>query len=241
MKPALLAPGAVRSIEIEIDGEPIELDVTVRAQARRMILRVDPADGRVRLTLPPGASLGEARRFLDRHAGWISMQRARLPQRVAFADGSQVPILGREHRIKHLPGRGKHPVWSEFGILWVTGTAEHLPRRVGDFLKARARSEIVRRAHDKARGLPKKPGRITLRDTRSRWGSCSSSGDLNFSWRLVMAPEDVLDYVVAHEVAHLVHLDHSPAFWSLVCQLTDASEDARSWLRVNGARLHSYG
>jgi predicted metal-dependent hydrolase len=241
MRSALTAPGEVRFLTVEIDGEEIELGVTVRAQARRMILRVDPADGRVRLTLPPGVPLGDARRFLDRHVDWIRRQRARLPARVVFADGAEVPILGREHRIKHLQGRGKHPVWCEFGILWVTGAAEHIPRRVGDFLKGRARTEIVRRVNDKTRGLPRKPGRITLRDTRSRWGSCSVAGDLNFSWRLVMAPETVLDYVVAHEVAHLVHLDHSPAFWALVEELTDATKEARAWLRHHGARLHSYG
>ncbi len=124
----------------------------------------------------------------------------------------------------------------------MTGQPAHTERRVRDFLKAEARRQIVERAQAKAAIAGRKIRRISLRDTRSRWGSCASGGNLNFSWRLVLAPDGVLDYVVAHEVAHLVHMNHSPAFWQTVATLTDADVKAqRAWLRRHGNGLFAYG
>jgi predicted metal-dependent hydrolase len=163
-----------------------------------------------------------------------------LAPRVAFVPGASVPFLGSPHRIVHQPV-ARRGVWREAAAIHVSGHAEHLPRRVLDFLKSEARNEISLRAHDKAYILDRAIARITLRDTRSRWGSCAADGSLNFSWRLILAPEEVLDYVVAHEVAHLVHHDHGPRFWALVAELTPSVAAPRRWLRAKGAELLQYG
>ena len=137
------------------------------------------------------------------------------------------------------PGRGG--VWREDGGLLVSGYAEHVERRVRDFLKAEARREMSERAFAKARQIDRPIASLTLRDTRSRWGSCTPDGALSLSWRLVLAPLEVLDYVVAHEVAHLAHMNHGQRFWALTAKLTDQVEGPQRWLRDNGARLLRYG
>jgi len=142
--------------------------------------------------------------------------------------------------VAHDP-RARRGVWRGPGTIVVSGQAEHLGRRLGDFLKREARQEITRRARDKATRIDRRVGRISLRDTRSRWGSCSSRGDMNFSWRLILTPDFVLDYVVAHEVAHLVELNHSRRFWKLTAELTAEMERAKNWLSREGALVHRYG
>lgn len=244
---------------IDVEGRSVPIAVRVNARARRITLRLAPgaasdgSDG-VSLTLPPGVTLAEGLAFAERSSGWIAARLRRLPERVPFADGTSLPILGQEHLVKHAPW-SRRPPWTEKGILWVGGAPEHLPRRVTDHLQKQARHEIAGRARVKAARLAdlvttppggrapqiRRLGRITLRDTRSRWGSCSHKGDLNFSWRLVFAPLPVLDYVVAHEVAHLAHLDHSPAFWRLCDALSEQPGWTKGWLRRHGAGLLRYG
>ncbi len=225
---------------LRIGGDEVPVEVRVHARARRISLRVDRANGRVRLTLPRGVSLAEGLRFAARQEDWVAGRLAALPERVPFADGAVVPVLGHAHVIRHRPF-ARRGVWREAGAIHVSGPAEHLPRRVGDFLKREARAAIAPRARELAARIGRTPGRITLRDTRSRWGSCSARGDLNFSWRLVLAPEEVLHYVVAHEVAHLRHLDHGPRFWALCAELHGPTEAPRAWLRAEGAGLLRYG
>jgi predicted metal-dependent hydrolase len=129
----------------------------------------------------------------------------------------------------------------ENGVVTAPGAPEHLARRVTDFLKAEARREIALRTRAKAASLGKPVTAITIRDTKSRWGSCNSAGRIAFSWRLIMAPEFVLDYVVAHEVAHLAELNHGVRFWRLCASLTEADpKAARAWLKRHGPELHSY-
>lgn len=244
---------------VEIDGRMVPLAVRVNARARRIILRLAPgaapdgSDG-VSLTLPTQVSLSEGLAFVERSRGWIAARLKRLPAPVPIADGTLLPILGEEHLVKHAPW-SRRPPWTEKGILWVGGAEEHLQRRVTDHLKSTARREIAARARAKSAKLLAQStssektltpnlrplGRITLRDTRSRWGSCSYRGDLSFSWRLVFAPLPVLDYVVAHEVAHLAYLDHSPAFWRVCDALSEEPGWTRSWLRRHGAGLLRYG
>lgn len=229
-------------------GREVPLELRVSSRARRLSLRLDPGRGGLVLTLPEGLPVEHGLDFLDRQSGWIAGRLAQLPQRVPFADGALVPILGVEHRIRHAPwARGA--VWTDSGLLWVAGATEHMARRVTDYLKAEARRQVARRSREKAALLPELAGgsrvralgRIAVRETSSRWGSCTARGDLSYCWRLVLAPEGVLDYVVAHEVAHLVHLDHSPAFWRLCRLLAGDCDASRAWLRHNGARLQRYG
>lgn len=226
------------SLPLDLGDRVVSVTVKRSALARRISLRVDPVRGAV-LMLPAKARLAEGERFLLAHRVWLAEKLARLPDTVALADGVSVPLLGVTHRVRHMPG-ARRGVWTEEGVILVSGLPEHVGRRVADFLKAEARRLIVPRAHAMAERLGRKPGRISLKDTRSRWGSCSSSGDLAFSWRLVLAPEQVLDYVVAHEVAHLVEMNHSSAFWAQVEILVGDPRGPRRWLKAHGAGLHRF-
>lgn len=226
-----------------LDGRAVPLVCKVSPRARRMTLRVDAKTGGVQLTLPRGVSRREGLDFAERHRDWLLRRLADLPPAVPFHDGVEIPFLGEPHVILHAPD-ARRGVWRRDGEIVVSGGAEFVPRRVTDFLKREAKREIQRRAQAKAGLLPAKArplGRVILRDTRSRWGSCAQSGDLSFSWRLVLAPENVLDYVVAHEVAHLAEMNHGPGFWRLVGRLTDEVAEPKAWLRRAGAGLHRYG
>lgn len=226
------------TVDLDLGGRSIQVAVKRSALARRISLRIDPARGAV-LMLPVKARLAEGERFLLAHRVWLAERLARLPGPVALADGATVPLLGVPHPIRHVPG-ARRGVWVEGGEILVSGLPEHVGRRTADFLKSEAKRLIAPRAQDMAARLGRKTGRITVKDTRSRWGSCSSSGDLAFSWRLVLAPEQILDYVVAHEVAHLVQMNHSPAFWAVVESLVGDHRPARRWLKINGAGLHRF-
>jgi predicted metal-dependent hydrolase len=229
----------------DTDGTEIAVPARRSARARRMLLRVDPSRGGPELVLPHGAKLEAAEQFAAENIGWLRARLAHLPKRVRFGDGAVVPILGRDHQIRHRPDQ-RGGVWRiddpDGSVeLHVAGAAEHLARRVTDFLKAEARRTITPQAKTHAAALGRRVGRVTVRDTSSRWGSCSSRGDLSFSWRLVLAPQPVLDYVVAHEAAHLVEMNHSERFWRLVEELMPDYRRPRQWLKRHGAKLHAYG
>jgi hypothetical protein len=228
------------TVVLDLDDRAVPLTVRRHPRARRIILRLTAeGDGAV-VTIPERASFEDGIALARNHAGWILGRLAAIPPRVPFVDGTVLPFLGRDHRLRH-HARTFPAVRREGGEIIVAGRAEDLPRRVADWLRRQARIEIGARVEDKAATLGRAPGRITLRDTRSRWGSCSAAGNLSFSWRLVMAPADVLDYVVAHEVAHLAHRDHGPGFWRTVAALTGDVAAGRAWLRRHGRGLHRYG
>jgi predicted metal-dependent hydrolase len=247
----LLRDGPLRDgaslITLEHAGETIVVALRRAATARRFTLRVRFAARDAVLTMPSRASLRDARAFAERHAAWIATRLNRLPATIPFAHGSIVPLRGVDHALLHMPGR-RGTVWTEqrddvtTGVaLCVAGHAEHVHRRVQDHFKREARRDLESAVarHTSTLGLP--PRGVGLRDPVSRWGSCSSSGSLNFSWRLIMAPPHVLDYLAAHEVAHLVHLDHSPRFWALARRLCSDTDRAEAWLSAHGAHLHKYG
>jgi len=215
------------------------------ARARRLTLRVMPQDGAVVLVLPRSVSVAAGTRFVAEQAGWIVQRQAARPRIAQWADGVSVPFRGELHRVRHCPDqRGRGAVWREAGEICVSGRAEYLPRRLRDWMKKQAQAEFTPVVAHMAQSCGVAVQRVTLRDTRSRWGSCSSSGALSFSWRLIMAPPPVLRYLVAHEVAHLRHMDHGPRFWKLVAELLQGEGDmraARSWLRQHGAGLHLQG
>ena len=220
----------------------VPMRVRVSRRARRLALRIDAQGDAVELVLPPRTPLPRALNFLKSNRDWLETRLAALPPRIEFADGSKVPVMGVPHRIRHvMRSRDTRPVWIEGREIRVTGEEEHIARRVRDFLKERARNELGRRARRLAEQLDRKIGRITVRDTTTRWGSCSTSANLAFSWRLVMAPEAVLHYVVAHEVAHLVEMNHGPRFWKLVERLVPNVERQRDWLNNNRAWLLRIG
>jgi len=210
------------------------------ARARRVSLRIDPRDGTVVVTLPPRTGRPAGVALLMDHADWVARRLAALPGAVALEDGAAVPLDGVDHRIRHMPGQ-RGAVWLEDGEIRVAGDPAFLARRVADFLRAEARRRLCQQVGEKAALSQLRPSRVTVKDTRTRWGSCASSRALAFSWRLVMAPRFVQEYVVAHEVAHLRHMNHGPRFWALVATLTPHTDEAVEWLRTEGPRLMRVG
>ncbi len=210
------------------------------SRARRVSLRIDPAGGAVVVTLPARATRKAGMALLMGHADWVSDRLAALPEAVAFTQGAAVPICGVPHRIRHAPSaRGGAFLLDQ--ELHVSGAVEFLPRRVRDFLRQEARRRLGALALAKAALIGMVPRRVTMKDTTSRWGSCAPDTSLALSWRLVMAPPFVQDYVVAHEVAHLRHMNHGPKFWTLVDELTPHTRAAIPWLRTEGPRLLRIG
>lgn len=229
-----------RRHSILIDGREAPVELRRLARARRITLALDAKSGGFRLTLPPHVGEREALAFLHAQNDWVRRALARLPDATPFTDGAVLPILGVARVIRHCP-EAKRGVWLEEGAVCVSGDAAHLERRLTDFLRRLADREIAPRAVAMAGRLGIRIGRVSMRDQKSRWGSCSASGDIRFNWRLICAPPAVMDYVVAHEVAHLVHLNHSPAFWRVVSSLCPDWKRHRTWLRTSGAGLLRLG
>ncbi len=232
-------------VEVAHGAARYKVLVRRRATARRMTLRVSSASGDIVLTLPERSDLKAGLKFAEAHGGWIAARIAKRPERVPFAAGSLIPFRGAPHRIVHwstirgVTRAARDPDGQP--IIAVSGEASNVARRVTDFLKREALKDLNAAVdrHSKTLGVPAR--KVTVRDTTSRWGSCSSTGALSFSWRLILAPPLVLDYLAAHEVAHLKEMNHSHRFWALTHRLCPATEEAESWLKRNGSGLHRYG
>jgi predicted metal-dependent hydrolase len=238
-------PSEPRTIEIVFDRSVYLVQLRRHRQARRYTLRIQATTREVILTIPPRGTLKEAGEFAQKHGGWIAARLGRLPEATPFADGIVVPLRGVPHRIAHRRGM-RGTVWAEVTddgerLLCVAGNAPHLDRRVGDYLRREARRELEAASLRFAATMGVAVKRITVRDQSSRWGSCSTTGMLSFSWRLILAPSHVLEYLAAHEVAHLVEMNHSPRFWRLVQRLCPGHDRAKAWLDAHGADLHRYG
>lgn len=228
---------------LKIDGRSVEVILRTNPRARRFIVKVDPATGEVSVVAPSSRSLDRALDFARKEKDWIAGRLADVPERVILELGSTVMFRGIEYAIR-MGERGTSPVWIDRDAfrptIRVGGHPEHASRRLLDWLKREARKRIDERVTDYADQLGVHPKRITIRDTTSRWGSCSSARSLSFSWRLILAPPSVLDYVVAHEVAHLRELNHRPRFWRLVESIIPDMQRSQEWLSQNGALLHRY-
>jgi predicted metal-dependent hydrolase len=210
------------------------------ARARRVSLRIDNRAAEVVVTLPPRAGRRAGLALLTTHAAWVAKRLAALSPGIRFAPGVEVPVGGALHVIRHLP-EARGGAWIESGAILVAGDPAFLPRRVADCLKVEARRRIVALVSLHAGRLGLRARAVRIKDPSSRWGSCAPDRTLAFSWRLVMAPPFVLDYVVAHEVAHLAEMNHSPRFWATVEQLTPHREAAQAWLREHGPSLLRIG
>ncbi|MFU8777209.1 MAG: M48 family metallopeptidase [Roseovarius sp.] len=216
---------------------PVELCLRRSAKARRISLRVSGLDGRVTLTIPRGVTESEALAFARSRADWLRGHLAEWPDQRSVGIGCTLPVEGEMLRIASGSGRR---IVREAALLCVPGPAESVPARLEGWLKARGRDRLAAASDHYAALLGRRYSRLTLRDTRSRWGSCSAKGALSYSWRLILAPPAVLDYVAAHEVAHLAQMNHSPAFWAEVARLMPDYETPRAWLRREGSALHRY-
>jgi hypothetical protein len=224
---------------LKIDGRMLEVRLRLNPRARRMIVKVNPATGEVSVTAPSRRGLAHALDFARGEQDWIRGQLAKVPGPVLLGAGATIPFMGAAHEIR-AAAKGPAPVWADDGIIWVRGREAHASRRVQDFLKKEARKVLEARVLEHAPRLGAKPARITVRDTASRWGSCSSGRSLSFSWRLILAPDFVLDYVVAHEVAHLREMNHSARFWAHVKSLVADIDAPQDWLKRHGRELQRY-
>ncbi len=233
-----------QTIEVAFDQSVFAVRVRRHRQARRYTLRIQSVTREVVLTIPPRGSIREARAFAQKHGGWIAARLKRLPEAAPFADGMRFPLRGVEHRIVHRPS-ARGTAWTEASdgewLLCVAGAAPHVARRVTDFLKRQALRDLDAASRRAAAQIGVEVRRVSVRDQSSRWGSCSSTGVLSYSWRLVLAPPFVLDYLAVHEVAHLVEMNHSQRFWRLVQRHCPDAARAKAWLDANGADLHRYG
>lgn len=222
-----------------------ELAIVRHPRARRYTIRVRDAHRDIVLTMPPRGNLADAHSFAQRNAAWIAAKIAKLPDIVPFVHGEVIPFRGAPHRIAHRPD-ARGTVWLERGetgeaFLCVAGNPSHMSRRVTDYLKREAKKALTDASRHYAAKIGVAIRSIGLRDSASRWGSCSESGSLSFSWRLILAPDFVLDYLAAHEIAHRIELNHSGRFWDLLDSMTPDRERAEAWLATQGNSLHRYG
>ena len=206
-----------QAIEVAFDGAIYRVALRRHRQARRYTLRVQAATRAIVLTIPSRGSIREAKAFAQRNGAWIAARLRRLPQAIPFADGVEGPLL------------------------CVAGDAAHVGRRVRDFFKREAKRELDAASRRYAAALDVAVKRVSVRDQTSRWGSCTAGGVLSYSWRLILTPPYVLDYLAAHEVAHLIEMNHSARFWRLVARICPDWERAKAWLTAHGNALHRYG
>jgi predicted metal-dependent hydrolase len=233
-------------------------DVEVRRHpaARRLTLGVSQTRRAVIVTVPMQCNLLEAGSFLHRNIDWVRERLGSIPEPICFQPGAVVPLRGEPHTL-HFTGirdrgarvrridvcekRTTEGTGSHYAQLQVTGPIEHAVPRLTDWLFEEARRDLDARVVHHASNLGLVAKRITVRDQSSRWGSCSTTGTLSFSWRLILAPPLILDYVAAHEVSHLKEMNHGPRFWALVRRTMPQMDEARQWLHIYGMDLHRYG
>ncbi len=224
---------------IELGETHLPIQIKKHRTARKLIVRYQPLTKSITLTLPQRVSIKQGLHFVNEKREWILRQMSEHLAPSPFCDGQIISVLGKNIRLEHVGGRGL--VSEGEGVLQVHGDMEFMERRVQKWLLQKARSEIITLAESFSRQLCVKVKNISLRDTSSRWGSCSADGNLSFSWRLVFAPYEVMSYVVAHEVAHLREHNHSPIFWKLVESICPEYEIWEKWLKKNGKMLYRYG
>lgn len=238
----LRAAPKLEPVVLNLGHREIALAFRRNARCKRMVLRLTSDGSGLVMTLPPRASLAAALSFAETSKPWIANTiGARIPV-VTFSNGNQVLFHGKLHTIKAAGGRRGLVTHSpENFTLEVPGETAHVARRLTDWLKTQAKEKLHLASQDYALKMGAKFNKLTIRDQKSRWGSCSSTSDLSYSWRLILAPPEVLDYVAAHEVAHLKEMNHGPSFWRLVVTHCKSAKQARRWLRDHGRELHGFG
>lgn len=212
-------------------------------RARRLALRLDPVERVFHLVVPSYTSMRTVQRFAEEHEGWMTSRLMALPPRVVFEHGAVVPVFGSRRRICITVDESFKRTQIELmhNQLRVKTNKDDPQGRIVRFLKGVAKDELLQLSKDKAKHIHKRVRGVSVRDTKSRWGSCSPDGHLSFSWRLIFAPPEAFDYVVAHEVAHLRHLDHSKAFWGVCRGLSDNFIEGQYWMREHRHELMRYG
>ncbi len=209
-------------------------------RSRRLSLRIDKKDRVAVLTIPKYCSRKKAVSFVESHQDWVLDNLRKIPELKNFQNNDVISLFGKEYRIEHTNIRGNTRLDKKEQILYISGGEEFLHRRVKDFIKKLALEEFTKRSIKIADKIDKKVHNVCIKDTKSRWASCSTLNNINYSWRLALAPEYVIRYIVAHEVSHLKHQDHSAFFWALVEYLEKDAKRGRDWLTQNGHLLYMY-
>ena len=217
-----------------------DMRIVYSTRSRRLTLRIDKKDRVAVLTVPRYCSRKKAVSFVENHQDWILDNLNKIPALKKFQNHDKISLFGQEYTIEHTSVRGGTGLDKKNHILYISGGIEFLHRRVKDFIKKMALEEFRRRSQKTAEKIGKKIHNVCIKDTKSRWASCSTLNNINYSWRLALAPEYVIRYIVAHEVSHLKHQDHSPYFWALVDFLEDDAQKGRQWLSENGHLLYIY-
>lgn len=223
-------------LTVDLAEETVPVRLRRNARAKKMILRIDGVNGDIKLTAPKHVSLSALRGFLKEHKNWIEIERSKVQAHAALGPGDTLPYLGESYVLEFLDTPPRK-VRIEEGEILVGGPADQAPARLERWLRRQAKTYLGHDAHGFADQLGVSIGRVSIGDMKSRWGSCSSSGTLRFNWRLLLAPVDVRRYVAAHEVAHLLEMNHSPRFWGHVEGLMPDYSLHRKWLRAHGSDL----
>lgn len=237
----------VEHTSLEAGARSIPVEIRVNRRAKRLILKVDPVRGCALITSPSKRAIPEALSFARRRLAWICAELDQGTRGSSFSPGTICGFQDRPYLIVNQGGPRarvritREPIGDDPGEIIVGGDPAHTNRRMVDWLKKQAKTRLTDQVDIFVAALNVKRGAVTVRDTRSRWGSCASDGALSFSWRLILAPPWILDYVAAHECAHLIHMDHSPAFWDVVRTINPDAKRAIGWFREHGERLHAYG
>lgn len=234
-------------IMLELSDRTLPLIVSENSRAKRLTLRIEAGGKGIRVTVPPATNENDVLHFIERYRGWIEGRVHRLPppqETPMLKAGAFVPIFGIPHEIIHREGRGTVEIQTndadgKTSKIIVYGESAHLPRRISDALKKQAELKIAPLVRKYTTIVGRKPVSVRYKDTKSRWGSCSADGHLSFSWRIAMAPSGVVNYLVAHEIAHLIEMNHSPRFWALCEKLCPETKRYRAWLKRNGQALHA--
>ena len=238
------SPPTVERLQLMLAGEMREVCLRRTSKTQRYTLRLKPGTRQLVVTMPSRGTISQARSFLTRHESWLEARVNALPEKILFTHGSIIPFQGEMHTITHMSS-AKGTVWldkdGDIPVLKVAGYEEHIARRVTDFLKRSAKEKLTEVTHKYAAKLDVTILRISIKDTTSRWGSCSSQGAIAYSWRIIMAPHYVLDYLAAHEVTHRREMNHSSRFWTLLRSICSETDRAELWLKKHGRSLHEYG
>jgi len=235
MKITLLT-GKIYNIQ---DAFDFPLKVIKSPRAKRLTLRIDSKDRLAMLSLPPRCTQKQAISFIEKHQDWVIESLSKLPQMQRFSSGQQISLFGKNIIIQHAPEK-RWGARVENGVLYVSGSSEFTHRRVKDYIKKQAQKTFLNLSQKLAKKINCQVNDVVIKDTKSRWGSCSSLNNINYNWRLALAPQEVIDYIVAHEVSHLAHQDHSEEFWECVASLCPNYQKGQDWLKQHGKELYVF-
>ena len=221
--------------------EAVGMDIKIiqSANSRKLILHIDNKERVPVLSIPKYCTRKRAINFVNENMDWILETLQKLPERKYFSDGEKISLFGKNVTITHCP-TARCGVRLDLDKLIVSGGAEFLHRRVKDYIRQKAETEFYNLSVSLAAKIGCKINNISIKDTKSRWGSCSSLNNINYNWRIALAPQYVINYLMAHEVSHLKHQDHSQAFWQCVAELDKDWQKGRDWLQKNGRILYTY-